>query len=93
MTDQCCTRAAHDSAGRDDTQNTRDNPRAAGAASDRGAQPPGQRTITICQLCRKRVYQVRNGEWYHDRNSSAFCNPGGGMGQKAVPLKIKARPA
>ena len=33
-----------DFAGRDDTHTTRDNPRAAGAASDRGAQPPGQRT-------------------------------------------------
>ena len=49
-----------------------------------------KRTITICQLCRKRVHRVRNGEWYHDRNSSAFCDHTDGMGRKAVPLEIKA---
>lgn len=40
--------AASDSAGRDDTHDTRDNPRAAGAASDRGAQPSGQRPPSCC---------------------------------------------
>jgi hypothetical protein len=77
-------------AGRDDTQNTRDYPRAAGAASGRGAQPPGQRTITICQLCSRRVYLLRNGEWYHRGNASAFCRPGDGSHRKAIPLRIKA---
>jgi hypothetical protein len=47
--------------------------------------------MTICQLCRKRVYQVRNGEWYHDRNSSAFCHPGDGTGRKVVLLRIERR--
>lgn len=44
--------------------------------------------ITICQLCRKRVYRVRNGEWYHNGNASAFCHPGDGTHRKAVPLEI-----
>jgi hypothetical protein len=47
------------------------------------------RRITICQLCRRRVYRVRNGEWYHDRNASAFCHPGDGTGRKALPLEIE----
>jgi hypothetical protein len=80
-----------DSAGRDDTHNTRDNPRAAGAASDRGAQPSGQRAITICQRCRKRLMQVRNGEWYHERNSSVFCDHTDGTRRKAIPISIEAR--
>jgi hypothetical protein len=49
-------------------------------------------TITICQLCRKRVYQVRNGEWYHERNSTTSCHFGEGSGKRAVPLEIEVRP-
>lgn len=47
--------------------------------------------ITICGGCRKRVYQVRNGEWYHDRTSSVFCNwPAGTVDRrKAWPLEIE----
>ena len=47
--------------------------------------------ITICQLCRKRVYRVRNGEWYHERNSSTSCRPGEGSDRRATPLEITAR--
>ena len=64
------------------------DPRAAGAASPRGAQPSGQR-ITICQRCRKRLMQVRNGEWYHERNSSAFCDHTDGTHRKAIPLEVE----
>lgn len=63
---------------------------AAPAAATRGAQPAGQRTITICQLCRKRVYKQVNGAWYHRYNGSEFCRPGDGTGRKAVPLTIEA---
>ena len=47
--------------------------------------------ITICQLCRKRVFQVRNGEWYHERNASTSCRPGEGSDRRATPLEIPAR--
>lgn len=67
-------------------------PRAAGATPTRGAQPPGRR-VMICQLCRRRIVQMRNGEWYHRRNASAFCRPGEGTGRKAVPLEIEVTPA
>ena len=43
----------------------------------------------ICQLCRRRVYQVRNGEWYHEGNGSAFCHPGDGTKRKALPLAVR----
>jgi hypothetical protein len=66
------------------------DPRAAGATSPRGAQPSGRRVI-ICQLCRKRAYRVVNGEWYHRRNGSAFCDPGDGTKRRAVPLEITPR--
>lgn len=45
--------------------------------------------ITICQLCRKRVYIQRNGAWYHYRGGSVFCHPGDGTHRKAVPLEIE----
>jgi hypothetical protein len=68
-------------------ERTRDNPRAAGAASARGAQPSGRR-VTICQLCRKRLRKQRNGAWYHRHNASEFCHPGDGTHRKAVPFEI-----
>jgi integrase/recombinase XerD len=57
-----------DSAGRDDTRNTRDNPRAAGAASDRGAQPPGQRPAAEASIAR-RVAAVSSWYKYLYRNT------------------------
>ena len=65
------------------------SPRAAGAAPTRGAQPSGQRAITVCCYCRKRVYRVRNGEWYHERGSSTSCKPGEGSDRRATPLEIR----
>ena len=50
------------------------------------------RRIVICQLCRKRVMKMRNGEWYHRHNASAFCRPGDGTGRKAVPFEIEVAP-
>lgn len=47
--------------------------------------------ITICMFCRNRVYRVRNGEWYHQRNSSTSCKPGEGSERRAVPLEITVR--
>jgi nitrite reductase/ring-hydroxylating ferredoxin subunit len=54
------------------------------------ADTAGRRTITICCYCRKRVYRVRNGEWYHERNSSTSCRPGEGSDRRATPLEIEA---
>lgn len=50
-----------------------------------------RKPITICQLCRKRVMQMRNGEWYHRHNASAFCHPGDGTHRKVVLLAIEPR--
>lgn len=66
-----------------------DVPRAAGAVPTRGAQLSGQRAITICCYCRKRIYRVKNGEWYHVRNSSTSCRPGEGSDRRATPLEIE----
>ena len=44
--------------------------------------------ITICQLCRRRVFRARNGEWYHNHNGSVSCRPGSGSG-RATPLEIE----
>lgn len=68
-------------------------PRAAGAASTRGVQPSGQRPrrIVICGRCRKRLMQVRNGEWYHERHSSAFCDYTDGTHRKAIPLEVEVQ--
>jgi hypothetical protein len=49
--------------------------------------------IHICQLCRRRVYRLRNGEWYHELNGSAFCYPGDGRHRKALPLTISTERA
>ena len=66
-------------------------PRAAGGASTRGAQPSGQRAnrITICCYCRKRIFRIVNGEWYHKRNGSTSCRPGEGSDRRATPLEIE----
>ena len=45
--------------------------------------------ITICQLCRRRVYQVRNGDWYHERSASTSCRPGEGSDRRALPVEIE----
>jgi hypothetical protein len=42
--------------------------------------------VMICQLCRKRVHQQRNGAWYHDHNSSVACRPGEGGDRRATPM-------
>lgn len=49
----------------------------------------GKKRITICQLCRKRVFQTRNGAWYHRRNGSVSCRPGEGSDRRATPLEIE----
>jgi hypothetical protein len=48
-------------------------------------------SITICMYCRKRVFQARNGEWYHYRGSSVKCRPGEGSDRRAVPMTIARR--
>ena len=45
--------------------------------------------IVICQLCRKRIRMQRNGAWYHDRNSSEFCDHRDGSHRRAIPLEIE----
>jgi len=47
--------------------------------------------IAICQLCRKRVHRMINGEWYHSRNASVFCHPGDGTHRKVILLEIDPR--
>ena len=47
------------------------------------------RRVTICQLCRKRIRMQRNGAWYHDRNSSEFCDHRDGSHRRAIPLEIE----
>jgi hypothetical protein len=47
--------------------------------------------VIICQLCRKRVYQQRDGAWYHRGHGSVHCNPGYGDGRKAVPVEIEGK--
>jgi hypothetical protein len=47
--------------------------------------------MAICQLCHKRVFRVKNGEWYHQHNASAFCRPGDGTHRKVVLLRIETR--
>jgi hypothetical protein len=46
-------------------------------------------TVVICQLCRRRVHRLRDGSWYHDRNSSWFCYPGDGTKRKAIPVHLR----
>lgn len=50
------------------------------------------RRITICCYCRKRIYRVRNGEWYHERSASTSCRPGEGSGRRAAPVEITLKP-
>jgi hypothetical protein len=45
--------------------------------------------IVICCYCRKRIYRQKNGEWYHERNSSTSCKPGEGSDRRATPVEIE----
>jgi hypothetical protein len=51
--------------------------------------------IVICQLCRRRLHRQGNGEWYHNRNASVFCDHHDGSRRRALPLEIEVsrRPA
>jgi hypothetical protein len=49
------------------------------------------RRITICQFCRKRVYQTRDGAWYHRGNGSTSCRPGEGSERRALPIEIEVK--
>jgi hypothetical protein len=66
---------------------TQTDPRAAGAASPRGAQPSRWR----CGYCFKPIMLMRNGEWYHVRKSSTSCKPGEGSDRRAFPAAERAR--
>lgn len=45
--------------------------------------------ITICCYCRRRIYRVRNGEWYHEHNASVSCRPGEGSDRRATPIEVE----
>jgi hypothetical protein len=51
-----------------------------------GKQPE---RIVVCCYCRKRIFRVKNGEWYHVRNSSTSCNPQAGSDRRATPVEIE----
>lgn len=44
--------------------------------------------VVICANCRKRLHRQRNGAWYHNRNASVSCYPGGGSEKRAEPREV-----
>jgi hypothetical protein len=50
-----------------------------------------EKHITICVGCRRGVFQIRSGAWYHRHNCSTACYPGDGSGRRARPREITVK--